>query len=109
MPILDKIWANDEAVIVFENGYANHGWSDYRNNRLGPEMKEMTNVKYDSSDITVHVSGKMAYATFRYTISGDSNGKHFGVVHPHHITADNLTRKSPARMKLWSSFQHLVI
>lgn len=77
MPTLEKIWANDEAVIVFENGYANYGWSDYRNNHLGPEMKEMTNVKYDSSDIKAHVAGKMAYATFKYTISGDSEGRHF--------------------------------
>lgn len=77
MPALDKIWANDEAVIVFENGYANYGWSDYRNNHLGPEMKEMTNVKYDSSEIKAHVAGKMAYATFKYTISGDSEGRHF--------------------------------
>lgn len=77
MPTLDKIWLNDESVIVFENGYANYGWADYRNNHLGPEMKEMTNVKYDSSDVKVHVAGKMAYATFKYTISGDSNGRHF--------------------------------
>jgi len=77
MQTLDKIWANDEAVIVFENGYANYGWSDYRNNHLGPEMKEMTNVKYESADVKVHVAGKMAYATFKYTISGDSNGRHF--------------------------------
>ena len=77
MATLDKIWANDEAVIVFENGYANYGWADYRNNHLGPEMKEIANTKYDSSDVKVRVSGKMAYATFKYTISGDSNGKHF--------------------------------
>jgi ketosteroid isomerase-like protein len=77
MATLDKIWANDEAVIVFENGYANYGWADYRNNHLGPEMKEIANTKYDSSDIKVRVSGKMAYATFKYTISGDANGKHF--------------------------------
>lgn len=25
----------------------------------------------------MHVSGKMAYATFKYTISGDSEGRHF--------------------------------
>ena len=77
MATLDKIWLNDESLIVFENGYANYGWSDYRNNHLAPEMKEMTNVKYDSSDVKVHVSGKMAYATFKYTISGDSEGRHF--------------------------------
>ncbi len=77
MPTLDKIWANDEAVTVFENGSANYGWADYRNNHLGPEMKEFTNTKYSSSDVKVKVSGKTAWATFKYTISGDSAGKHF--------------------------------
>ncbi|MEO6656505.1 MAG: hypothetical protein ABIO36_10525, partial [Pyrinomonadaceae bacterium] len=48
MPTLDKIWANDEAVTVFENGSANYGWADYRNNHLGPEMKEITDTKYSS-------------------------------------------------------------
>lgn len=74
---LDKIWANDEAVTVFENGHANYGWLDYRNNHLAPEMKEMKNVKYESSDMKVNVGGKMAWASFKYTISGDSGGKHF--------------------------------
>lgn len=74
---LDKIWANDEAVTVFENGHANYGWLDYRNNHLAPEMKEMKNIKYASSDMKVKVEGKMAWATFKYTISGDSDGKHF--------------------------------
>lgn len=77
MATLDKIWANDEAVTVFENGHANYGWLDYRNNHLAPEMKEMKNVKYESSDTQVKVAGKMAWATFKYTISGDSAGKHF--------------------------------
>jgi ketosteroid isomerase-like protein len=40
-------------------------------------MKEFANTKYDSSDVKVRISGKMAYATFKYTISGDANGKHF--------------------------------
>lgn len=77
MPTLDKIWANDEAVTVFENGYANYGWRDYRNNHLGPEMKEITNTKYSSSDLKVKISGKTAWATFKYAISGDSAGRHF--------------------------------
>lgn len=77
MPTLDKIWANDKAVTVFENGYANYGWLDYRNQHLAPEMKEITNTKYASSDVKVKISGKMAWATFKYTISGDADGKHF--------------------------------
>ena len=74
---LDKIWAHDDAVTVFENGYANYGWSDYRNNHLAPEMKEISNTKYASSDVKVNINGKMAWAIFKYAISGDSGGKHF--------------------------------
>jgi ketosteroid isomerase-like protein len=74
---LDKIWANDEAVTVFENGHANYGWADYRNNHLAPEMKEIKNTKYSSSNVKVKIDGKTAWATFKYTISGDSEGKHF--------------------------------
>ena len=77
IPTLDKVWANDEAVTVFENGHANYGWLDYRNNHLAPEMKAMKNVKYASSDLKLKVADKMAWATFKYTISGDSDGKHF--------------------------------
>lgn len=74
---LDKIWANDEAVTVFENGHANYGWADYRNNHLAPEMSEIKNAKYASSDVKIKIDGKTAWATFKYTISGDSEGKHF--------------------------------
>lgn len=74
---LDKIWANDESVIVIENGHANYGWTDYRNNHLAPEMKEIKNTKYASSDVKIKFDGKTAWATFKYTISGDSEGKHF--------------------------------
>ena len=74
---LDKIWANDEAVTVFENGQANYGWNDYRNHHLAPEMSEIKNTKYASSDVKIKIDGKTAWATFKYTISGDADGKHF--------------------------------
>lgn len=73
---LEKIWANDESVTVFEGGYANYGWKDYRDNHLAPEMKEMKNTKYEYSDIKAKVAGNMAYATMKYTISGDIGTKH---------------------------------
>ncbi len=74
---LDKIWTNDESVIVIENGHANYGWADYRNNHLAPEMKEIQNTKYALSDVKVKIDGKTAWATFKYTISGDADGKSF--------------------------------
>lgn len=72
-----QVWANDESLTVFESGHANYGWPDYRDNHLVPEMGEMKNTRYVFSDIKVHVAGKTAWATFKYTIAADvmDNGK----------------------------------
>lgn len=68
---LDKLWANDESVTVFESGHANYGWNDYRNTHLGPELKEFKNTKYAFSDMKVKVDGKTAWATFKYSIAAE--------------------------------------
>lgn len=68
---LDKLWANDETVTVFESGHANYGWNDYRNNHLAPELKEFKNTKYSFSDVKVKVDGKTAWATFKYSIAAE--------------------------------------
>lgn len=77
MATMNKIWANDESLTIFESGHANYGWTDYRDNHLAPEMKEIKNTKYEYSDIKAKVAENMAYATMKYTISGDADGKHF--------------------------------
>ena len=71
-----QVWVNDESLTVFESGHANYGWTDYRDNHLGPEMKEMKNTKYTLSDIKVKVSGDTAWATFKYAISADIGTRH---------------------------------
>jgi ketosteroid isomerase-like protein len=76
MATLNALWANDDSVTVFEQGHANYGWADYRDNHLGPEMKEMKNTKYALSDIKVKVAGTTAWATFKYTISADVGSRH---------------------------------
>ncbi len=68
---LDNLWANDESVTVFESGHANYGWKDYRDSHLGPELKAFKNTKYAFSDMKIKVSGAMALATFKYTLSAD--------------------------------------
>ncbi len=72
-----KVWANDESLTVFEQGHANYGWADYRDHHLAPEMSEMKNTKYALSGVKIHVAGKTAWATFKYTIAADvmDNGK----------------------------------
>lgn len=76
MTALEKTWANDESVTVFESGHANYGWADYRDHHLGPEMKEMKNTRYELTDIRVKVSGNTAWATFKYSISADVGTRH---------------------------------
>ncbi len=76
MTTMNKVWANDESMTVFEQGHANYGWTDYRDNHLAPEMKEMKNTKYTLSDIRVKVTGATAWATFKYAISADVEGRH---------------------------------
>jgi ketosteroid isomerase-like protein len=81
-----QVWANDESLTVFESGHANYGWADYRDHHLVPEMGEMKNTKYAFSDIRVHLAGRTAWATLKYTISADvtENGK------PRHVDGGGL-------------------
>ena len=72
---LDKIWANDESVTVFESGHANYGWTDYRNSHLAPELKEFKNTKYTFSDLKVKVDGKTAWATFKYMLAAEMGAR----------------------------------
>lgn len=76
MAMLDTLWAHDDGVTVFESGYANYGWADYRDHHLKPEVEEMKNVKYQLSDIKTRVSGKTAWATFKYSLAADLKERH---------------------------------
>ena len=79
LAVLNKVYADDESVTIFESGHANYGWTDYRDHHLVPEMKEFKNTKYALSDIRVKVSGKTAWATFKYALSGDIKDRHIEV------------------------------
>lgn len=73
---VEAAWSHGDDVIVFEGGHANYGWPDYRDHHLKPEMAELKNVKYEVSDIRIHMAGATAWATFKYTIAGDLPGRH---------------------------------
>jgi ketosteroid isomerase-like protein len=76
---LNKLWANDEWVSVFESGGADIGWANYRDHHLIPEMNELKNTKHTLSDVRVRVAGKTAWATFKYTLAGDLKERHIDV------------------------------
>ncbi len=68
---LDKIWSDDESVLIFESGGEDKGWKNYRDHHLAPELKAFKNTKYTVSDVNVKVDGKTAWATFKYALSAD--------------------------------------
>ena len=51
-------------IVVFENGYRNDGWQDFRDHHLIPEFKHSTGA-FTSSIIKIDVSGDMAWAYSR--------------------------------------------
>jgi ketosteroid isomerase-like protein len=51
-------------ILVFENGFRNDGWPDFRDHHLIPEFKHSTG-SYASSIIKIDASGEMAWAYSR--------------------------------------------
>ena len=66
---LDKLAAVVEPELtVLEGMHLNQGWADYRDNHIGPEMKEWKSFRVaDPSVVTVSVAGDWAYAVSRAT------------------------------------------
>lgn len=57
-------------VTIYEGGGINHGWADYRDRHLGPELKAFENLQFGHSNtkVTVLPGGQSAYATSEYFI-----------------------------------------
>jgi len=58
-------------VTIFEGGSVNHGWADYRDHHLGPEMAEFLAVTFAHSNVVVHLLGadkRTAYVTSEYSL-----------------------------------------
>jgi len=66
---VEKYVVATEAFSMFEGSHINWGWVDYRDNHLGPELKEFKEIQYSFSDIKTRISGDMAYATLKSHIA----------------------------------------
>ncbi len=74
MKALDSLYAGDSLTVI-EGAGINRGWADYRDHHLGPELKVMKNFAYRPVDIEMRVVGGTAWATFRYTLKAEMNGR----------------------------------
>ena len=76
---LDSLYAGDSLTVV-EGAGINRGWADYRDNHLGPELKEMKNFRYRPFEIEAHVSGNLAWVMFRYALDAEVNARRIDMV-----------------------------
>ncbi len=71
--------ASDSWVEIIEGSGVNHGWTDYRNNHLKPELAEMQHLRFRFFDIAPQVRGTVAWAPFRYELATDTPQGHVEV------------------------------
>jgi len=73
---LNDIYAPGGGVHIIEGAGVNHGWEDYRDNHLTPELNAFENFTYTFSAIEPVVKGDIAYAAFRYELTADTSSGH---------------------------------
>ncbi len=66
---LGTLFAPGRGVHIIEGAGVNHGWADYRDNHLGPELADFKNFKYSYYSVEPEVRGNVAWTSFRYDIS----------------------------------------
>ena len=76
---LDTLYAGDSLTVV-EGAGINRGWVDYRDNHIGPELKQFANFRYRPYEIQVRVAGPLAWAIFQYALSADAGERKIDVV-----------------------------
>ena len=76
---LDTLVAHDSWVYIIEGAGVNHGWTEYRDHHLAPELAEFENFSYRYFAIEPQVRGAVAWTPFRYELSADTPRGHVEV------------------------------
>ena len=75
LDLLDDVFAPGPGVHIIEGAGVNHGWAEYRDHHLRPELEAFENFEYRYFAIEPIVRGDMAFAAFRYELSAGFNGR----------------------------------
>ena len=69
---MDTLFAPGRGVHIIEGAGVNHGWADYRDHHLAPELAEFENFTYRFFAIEPQVRGPLAWTAFRYELGADT-------------------------------------
>jgi ketosteroid isomerase-like protein len=73
---LDTLFTDSRGLHIIEGAGVNHGWADYRDNHLAPELEAFENFSYRWFAIEPVVDGDASWAAFRYELAADTQGGH---------------------------------
>ncbi len=76
---LDEIYASGRGVHIIEGAGVNHGWEEYRDHHLKPELQAFDNFQYHFFAIEPRVKEDFAYSAFRYELSADTESDHIEI------------------------------
>jgi hypothetical protein len=76
---LDTLFAAGRAVHIIEGAGIDHGWTDYRDHHLKPELAEFENLRYRYFNVEPMVRGDIAWASFQYELAADTPRGHVEV------------------------------
>ena len=77
--LLDDVFAPGPGVHIIEGAGVNHGWVEYRDHHLRPELEAFENFEYRYFAIEPVVRGDMAFAAFRYELSAAIDGSQLNI------------------------------
>jgi ketosteroid isomerase-like protein len=66
--------APERGVHIIEGAGVNHGWADYRDHHLGPELERAENFEMRYFAVEPQVRGDVAWTSFRYELAADMSG-----------------------------------
>jgi ketosteroid isomerase-like protein len=76
---LDTLFSSDPGLHIIEGAGVNHGWADYRDHHLKPEVEAFENFSYRWYAIEPTVNGDVAFSPFRYDLAADTERGHVEV------------------------------
>jgi len=69
---LGGLFATERGVHIIEGAGVNHGWEDYRDHHLAPELEAFEDLEYRFYSIEPVIRGDLAYAAFRYELDANT-------------------------------------
>ncbi|MGE0439002.1 MAG: nuclear transport factor 2 family protein [Vicinamibacterales bacterium] len=72
---VDSLMAPERGVHIIEGAGVNHGWADYRDRHIGPELADAENFRYRFYSVEPQIRGDVAWAAFRFDLAAIFRGE----------------------------------